>query len=205
MIGSGNAYIDSPTISREHAELTATSPPVPCVYITDKGSMHGTMVNGNKLQPEKAHPLSNGDVLQFGANVTRENRMFHHPNTASNSDTYLVFYTARSFTFESSLASYPNGFSVPDEIESSDEEEIEVNESLSCPPRYGTQANPVTLEEAETTRPSSEADDTPSILIDDDELNDDELENDLQDISKLFIFTPVPSAAFMIDKWTDDT
>lgn len=76
MIGPTNAYIDSPTISREHAVLTATSPPAACVYLTDKASMHGTVVNGTKLEPHKAYRLNNGDVLQFGANVTREQRMF---------------------------------------------------------------------------------------------------------------------------------
>ena len=79
MVGPANAYVDSPTISREHAVLTATAPPSRCVYITDKGSMHGTMVNGTKLEPQKAHGLSNGDVLQFGANVTRENRASNCP------------------------------------------------------------------------------------------------------------------------------
>ena len=76
MIGPGNAFIDSPTISREHAVLSATSPPDSAVYITDKGSMHGTMVNGEKLDPNTSRRLGNGDVLQFGANVTRENRMY---------------------------------------------------------------------------------------------------------------------------------
>ncbi|KAF1970014.1 hypothetical protein BU23DRAFT_220084 [Bimuria novae-zelandiae CBS 107.79] len=204
MIGPENAFIDSPTISREHAVLTATSPPAPCVYITDKGSMHGTMVNGNKLEPQKAHRLSNGDVLQFGANVTRENRTFHHSSsalcqnglypaepqselhtgrryphishylqTSSRANARLVFYTSRSFTFESSLPSYPKGFSVPEDIESSDEEEVEVNEALSCSPRYGSQTNPVTIEDADEAQKSD--------LTDDDEFDDDELEEDLQD------------------------
>lgn len=147
MIGPGNAYIDSPTISREHAVLTATSPPAPCVYITDKGSMHGTMVNGNKLEPQKAHRLSNGDELQFGANVARENRTSAGPHQMNDADIALVFYTSRSFTFQSSLPSYPKGFSVPDDVETSDEEDVEVDEGLSCSPHYGTQAYPVTLDE----------------------------------------------------------
>jgi len=76
MMSKHNGFIDSPVISREHAVLTAsTSPPAPCVYITDNGSMHGTLVNGNKLEPQKPYRLSNGDHLQFGANVTREQRM----------------------------------------------------------------------------------------------------------------------------------
>ncbi|KAL5425834.1 hypothetical protein PMIN06_012986 [Paraphaeosphaeria minitans] len=129
MVGPANAFIDSPTISREHAVLTATPPPAACVYIQDKGSMHGTMVNGVKLHPINLHPLNNGDVLQFGANVTREQ----------------LFYTARQFTFQSSLPSYPNGITVPD---SSDEEDVdvEIDDELSCPPSYGTLTNPLTID-----------------------------------------------------------
>lgn len=144
MVGPGNAFIDSPTISRNHAVLTATPPPAACVYITDKGSMHGTMVNGNRLDPGKPHRLNNGDALQLGANVTRESRTF--PALAVPScpaDNRPVSYTARNFTFESSLPSFPNGITVPD---GSDDEDIEVDEQLSCPPTYGTHLNPLTID-----------------------------------------------------------
>lgn len=167
MIGPDNAYIDSPTISREHAVLTATSPPAAYVYVTDKGSMHGTMVNGNKLEPQKAQRLNNGDVLQFGANVTREQ----------------LFYTARQFTFESSLPSYPQGFTVP---ESSDEEEVEVDEDMSCPPHYGTQGNPFTIDDVDESHLSeaeepAKVHEVPANISNDDGFDDDQLDKDLQD------------------------
>jgi hypothetical protein len=144
MVGPGNAYIDSPTISREHAVLTATSPPAACVYITDKGSMHGTMVNNNKLEPQAPRRLENGDVVQFGANVTREQRTPRQPSgPRCAADICPVFYTARQFTFESSLPSYPYGFTVP---ESSDEDEVDIDDDKSCLPRRGTQTNPLTID-----------------------------------------------------------
>lgn len=67
-----NVYIDSPVISREHAILTANaSSGTPKVYITDTKSMHGTFVNGTPLVPNTPKQLSNGDKLQFGINVNR--------------------------------------------------------------------------------------------------------------------------------------
>ena len=72
MMASTNAFIDSPVISREHAVLsTDPTPPKPTVYIVDNGSMHGTIINGNKLEPNRVTELSNGDLLQFGADVSR--------------------------------------------------------------------------------------------------------------------------------------
>ncbi|KAF2439460.1 hypothetical protein P171DRAFT_123038 [Karstenula rhodostoma CBS 690.94] len=169
MVGPANAFIDSPTISREHAVLTATPPPAACVYVTDKASMHGTMINGNKLEPQKPQRLNNGDVLQFGANVTREQ----------------LFYTARQFTFESSLPSYPNGFTVP---ESSDDEEVEVDEEMSCPPNYGTQTNPLTIDIDDVDEPhlseKEELDNVPEARAhvgNHDGFDDDELDKHLQD------------------------
>lgn len=67
-----NVYIDSPVISREHAILTANAASGhPDVYITDTKSMHGTFVNGTPLVPNTPKLLSNGDKLQFGINVSR--------------------------------------------------------------------------------------------------------------------------------------
>lgn len=87
-----NAYIDSPVISRSHAVITANSTcgvrytpyhadtaladpdiQIPSVYIRDIGSMHGTMVNGSRLTPHRDHLMKNGDVLQLGCAVFREN------------------------------------------------------------------------------------------------------------------------------------
>jgi hypothetical protein len=67
-----NAYIDSPVVSREHAVLSASdSSGKPEVYITDSGSMHGTLLNDVRLSANVPAKLSCGDKLQFGTDVNR--------------------------------------------------------------------------------------------------------------------------------------
>jgi len=83
----GNAFIDSPVMSRKHAEISAdfdnsvsslstinsdyrilTS----CnqrVFIKDVGSMHGTFVAGEKLLDKIPRAMHQGDVVTFGAPV----------------------------------------------------------------------------------------------------------------------------------------
>jgi hypothetical protein len=80
MPSATNAYIDSPVISREHAVLSAnTDSGAPSVFITDAGSMHGTMVNGERLTAEIPRKLSSGDKLQFGIDVNRNDGMYLQP------------------------------------------------------------------------------------------------------------------------------
>lgn len=73
-----NAYIDSPVVSREHAVLSANaSSGKPDVYITDSGSMHGTMLNDERLAINVPAKLSWGDKLQFGTDVNRNEGTSH--------------------------------------------------------------------------------------------------------------------------------
>lgn len=122
-----NAYIDSPVISREHAVLSATlSHGTAQVYITDSGSMHGTMVNGRKLLSNTPTMLATGDMLQFGVDVNR------------NED----FFVARKYKFEAHLTRpYSLGFAVPDA--DSEEEETDVQA------RRGSQNNPLVLDDSD--------------------------------------------------------
>lgn len=77
MAAPHNAYIDSPVISRQHAVLSANSDSgAPEVYISDQGSMHGTMLNGQRLPPHTLTKLSYGDELQFGTDVNRNEGTF---------------------------------------------------------------------------------------------------------------------------------
>jgi hypothetical protein len=150
MAASTNAFIDSPVISREHAVLTMQPNPL-AVYITDKKSMHGTMVNGDRLEPLTPAKLASGDVLQFGTDVTRDKgtpQPRHHPISQAdtpNPDHYL----ARKYTFESHSPATPfvHGFTVP-EVDTSEDEEVEndVKNYMPSSIRYGSQANPVTLD-----------------------------------------------------------
>lgn len=83
-----NALFDCPVISREHAELKVNqwAPAGDQITITDKGSMHGTHVNGRKLERYKPMSLRSGDLLQFGTRVTRGQGMFKFLNTSLSAD-----------------------------------------------------------------------------------------------------------------------
>ncbi|KAF2793469.1 hypothetical protein K505DRAFT_325454 [Melanomma pulvis-pyrius CBS 109.77] len=138
MSGPDNAFIDSPVISREHALLSAnTATGIPAVYITDNGSMHGTFVNSHQLPPKQEHKLHNGDTLQFGMNVVRDQDSF----------------VAKKYRFQSKIApAIIRGFSVPD-MDSSEEEDVE-EEDVARTTRYGSQSNPVNLDDFEDMPPA---------------------------------------------------
>lgn len=165
-----NAFIDSPVISREHATLTTnTALGIPKVYITDRGSMHGTKVNGNFVRPNREHQLNNGDTVQFGVDVVRDQGMdselFLYPainipfwdhkadTPLSSSETFI----AKRYRFSSRLApphpelAFPQGINVPDSI--SDEEDMDEEHGFfpSSPhaPSYGSQSNPVNVDDFE--------------------------------------------------------
>ena len=76
MAAPHNAYIDSPVISRQHALLSANSTNgVPEVYLSDQGSMHGTILNGKRLTAKTPTKLKYGDEIQFGTDVNRNEGM----------------------------------------------------------------------------------------------------------------------------------
>lgn len=70
---STNALFDCAVVSRDHAELSMTSPweSRPRVTITDKGSLHGTTVNGRKIENGAPYELHTGDVIELGEKITR--------------------------------------------------------------------------------------------------------------------------------------
>jgi hypothetical protein len=73
---SDNALFDCPVVSRTHAEFALSFnkwdvKDMYKVYITDKGSMHGTSVNGQKLQANRRFLLNVGDVIRLGENVAQ--------------------------------------------------------------------------------------------------------------------------------------
>ncbi|KAF2030233.1 hypothetical protein EK21DRAFT_89115 [Setomelanomma holmii] len=132
---ANNAYIDSPVISRDHAKLSAHAESgTPQVYISDSRSMHGTMVNGERLAPHTLKQLSIGDLLQFGVDVNRNEE----------------FFVARKYTFDAHLdkpqATFSQGFTVPD----SDEEEVAPS------PPSGSRSNPLTIGEADSDADTSD-------------------------------------------------
>ena len=56
-----NAYMQG--VSRIHAAIKIEQGRA---YIIDLGSVNGTRVNGNRLEPHVARPLQNGDILVLG-------------------------------------------------------------------------------------------------------------------------------------------
>jgi len=56
-----NAYMQG--VSRVHASINIDKGRV---YLTDLGSVNGTRVNGNRLEPHVARPLQNGDIVILG-------------------------------------------------------------------------------------------------------------------------------------------
>jgi pSer/pThr/pTyr-binding forkhead associated (FHA) protein len=63
-----NAFVDSPVMSRTHAEISADFDNSR-VYIKDVGSMHGTFVEGEKLHKNIQRAIHHGDLVTFGASV----------------------------------------------------------------------------------------------------------------------------------------
>ncbi|KAL6707273.1 hypothetical protein ACN47E_004261 [Coniothyrium glycines] len=131
---ANNAFIDSPVVSREHAVLFANSTSgTPHVYISDCKSMHGTSVNGLVLAPNRPYMLENGDELQFGVDVNRNEE----------------FFVARKYKFEARyVPGFSLGFTVPD-AESEDEDTAFVA-------RRGSQMNPVTLDDSDAASDNSD-------------------------------------------------
>ncbi|CAG8953134.1 hypothetical protein HYFRA_00003332 [Hymenoscyphus fraxineus] len=117
-----NAWFDSPVMSRDHAELRLNSSTsvskthncddhansVKTVTIHDRGSMHGTFLNDNKLEEMEDAALNKGDILVFGAEVKRGPEVF----------------PACSFKVDLAFAPYNSGntFSAPDSDLDEDEE-----------------------------------------------------------------------------------
>ena len=127
---STNALFDCPVVSREHAELKANpwAANLDQVTITDKGSMHGTRVNGQTLKQGLPKSLRSGDLIQFGDRVTRADgtpkflldlSLGPFYTDGSDTDTHegvVVFFGRTENDLQSSdtlAASQPSKFEVP--------------------------------------------------------------------------------------------
>jgi pSer/pThr/pTyr-binding forkhead associated (FHA) protein len=58
--------VDDPGVSRQHARFSVAAEGW---TLTDLGSSNGTSLNGKDLEPQKAYPLKDGDLIQAGAVV----------------------------------------------------------------------------------------------------------------------------------------
>jgi hypothetical protein len=50
-------------VSRLHASIQLSQP---CATLTDFGSANGTELNGQKMTPNKAYPITHGDIFSLG-------------------------------------------------------------------------------------------------------------------------------------------
>ncbi|KAJ8104892.1 hypothetical protein OPT61_g10509 [Boeremia exigua] len=169
-----NLFIDSPVVSREHATLTVnTSTGSPHVFITDTNSMHGTYLNNLLLTPNAPMQLLDGDKLQFGVNVNRNesgSSVRPHSNEVTN-DSFAGYFVAYKYTFRARLADpepFSRGFTVP-EAESEDEE-LDIT-----PSGHGSQLNPLVLDDSDY---GEEPDYDEGIKYDDEGLKFDEDNNE---------------------------
>ena len=60
---SSNGIFTEKVISRKHASLFFRAGRI---FVEDENSLHGTMVNGERVQKGSAYKLSDGDILTFG-------------------------------------------------------------------------------------------------------------------------------------------
>ncbi|KAL8826983.1 MAG: hypothetical protein Q9170_007196 [Blastenia crenularia] len=64
----GNAWFDSPIMSRQHGKLFLASKEE--VHIQDSASTHGTWLGRRRLAANQSYRLANGDMITFGTTIT---------------------------------------------------------------------------------------------------------------------------------------
>ncbi|CRK34324.1 hypothetical protein BN1723_004012 [Verticillium longisporum] len=77
-----NAWLESPVISREHAEIFLVPDPKKAVYIKDRHSRHGTFVNKDRVYPDTPVQLHQGDFVRFGIDIQRDQGLYPPPSAS---------------------------------------------------------------------------------------------------------------------------
>jgi len=121
-----NALFDCPVVSRSHARFELTfnkwdARDMYKVYIVDTGSMHGTSVNGQKLQPNRRFLLNVGDIIRLGDSVAQG------PNSYEGVMITLECISVASLKESTQAKSSQRGISCPSEPDSdsdSDDESV---------------------------------------------------------------------------------
>ncbi|ROW00786.1 hypothetical protein VMCG_06493 [Cytospora schulzeri] len=141
----GNGWIDSPVMSRHHAEIEAdlhrqASTALDSVLqyvikIRDAGSMHGTFLNKEKVGSDEAKPLAAGDEITFGMPVYRNQTVFK-PATMTVG---MEFRNARVFTVPDDCSTDEN-FDENEPID--DDVPIETSFTLGTPCTLGQHDTP---------------------------------------------------------------
>ncbi|KAF1982669.1 hypothetical protein K402DRAFT_424413 [Aulographum hederae CBS 113979] len=142
-----NAWIDNPVISRSHAEITSTGS---SVFICDKGSMHGTLLDGVPLQKNKKELVEDTAVVTFGTTVVRGNETFYAPKYQVRIRAPHLENVGRTY------ADQHSGSISGDEIEEDEEASSDMESVTEYPfsnipavmsrARPGSQANPLVMD-----------------------------------------------------------
>lgn len=111
---SGNAWFNSPIMSREHGKLFLT--PEGEIHVQDSASTHGTWIGQRRLASHESAKISDGDMVTFGTTVTSGPMTYH-----ARSFDVRILLTSEQISPSStrSKASGSSTFSVPnDDVES---------------------------------------------------------------------------------------
>ncbi|KAK5129606.1 hypothetical protein LTR08_003037 [Meristemomyces frigidus] len=169
-----NALFDCPVVSRSHAELRFNSFKLADeeITITDKGSMHGTVVNSKRLEPGVPYPLRSGDHLKFGDKVTRGSDI--------HDGVWVTFDRFQSYTKPSQTMRSSSGFQVPSDSEDGSDPESD-NDSTMCNDVPGPFSSAMTTPEQAkvTTEKTMTASGTQEQPID---IDVDQLDNQVNDM-----------------------
>jgi len=151
----GNAWFSSKVMSRHHAELQA-DPESRILIIKDNGSMHGTLLNGERV-PRSGLELLPDDMITFGTQVVAKD------NTFAPLKTLVTYQWAEDDTpqADNQQRSFANTFSADysdADVYSELDDEIEVvGESVRQPSLEILESNLVRLDSSTNTSPRTDS------------------------------------------------
>ncbi|KAM0333423.1 hypothetical protein ACHAQA_002084 [Verticillium albo-atrum] len=113
-----NGWLDSPVISRNHAEIFLDHHQEKAVYIRDRHSRHGTFLNKARVYPGTPVRLRSGDFVRFGIDIQRDHGLF--PPPAASIDIEFVTRADRATSGTHTPVDRSVGYHAPDPSDDSD-------------------------------------------------------------------------------------
>ncbi|KAL9094554.1 MAG: hypothetical protein Q9165_003113 [Trypethelium subeluteriae] len=136
-----NAYFNCPVVSRTHAELfVKLENGCPSLYISDLNSMHGTYINGIKVDKNSHSKLSDGDDLRIGSEVQRDEHHFRPLKYTVRLSPGITPHQASSVDkkLNTEIGSFEVPDSTDDEYDSDDGDQSDSNESSTSAAERGS-------------------------------------------------------------------
>lgn len=196
LAAENNAWFETPVMSRDHAELTADFDNK-TIAIKDVGSLHGTFIRHkatpqteDRVAAQTSVTLENGDQIRFGIDIHRHAEKF--PPCVVDFDT--TWHSLPELAKKS-----PNTFSVPygsdDEDQASDTDSVIVMEqNLPAITKKSNITIDLTTAESSTTPQRTIALAPSSATLTRGTVVDLTSEPDVDDISMMARYSPVPSS-----------